>query len=158
MNIFRYQNFCFLLMAALMGSTLLCDFCYTEVLMTSEPGITARVSVSFTDNFAFAALSAVSVLAAVAGIAACRRQDIQLRLAVFTAVILLAYQIWIGVEFFRMNGAYVFTLAALWPLVSLAADILAIRFILKDISQDAAHDLYASLRRASLTGNKPTKK
>ena len=158
MSIFRYQNFCFLAMAALMATMLFCDMCRAQVVMLSEPSQTEEITVKFNENFAFIVLAASVLAASVAGICGCVRPSFQLRCAIISLTVLLSFQIWIAVIFIRMRHQYVFSVAAIYPLISLIADILAIRFTLNDISQDAAHDLYHNLRKARMIEPQKIKK
>lgn len=137
MSIFRYQNFCFLAIAALMVSMLFCGFNQT---------------------LAFVVLSGTVTLAAIAGVAVCSKPTLQLRCAIINVTLLLAYQIWVVVAMIRMKEQFIFTLAAFYPLISLIIDLFAIKFALKDISQDAAYDLYHNLRKARMIKPQKIKK
>jgi len=158
MSIFRFQNFCFLGIAALMLTMLLTDMCHTQVVSLSEPSVTEEITIKFHENLAFVVLAATVLAASIAGIAGCVKPTFQLRCAIVSLTVLLGFQIWVAVIFFRMKGTYVFTIAALYPLVSLILDLLAIRFTLKDITQDAAHDLYHNLRQARMIKPQKIKK
>jgi len=158
MSIFRFQNFCFLAIAALMGTMLFCDMCHTQVVLLSEPSQIEEVAIKFNESFAFIVLSASVLLSSIAGICGCAKPTFQLRCAVVSLTILLAFQIWIAVLFFRMKNQYIFSIAALYPLVSMILDMLAIKFALKDITQDAAHDLYHNLRKARMIKPQKIKK
>lgn len=137
MSIFRYQNFCFLAIVALMVTMLLCGFA---------------------GSLAFAALSGIVTIASIVGISVCVKPALQLRCAIFNLTLLLAYQIWVVVALLRAKGEMIFTFAAFYPLVALIIDLFAIRFALKDISQDAAYDLYHNLRKARLIKPQKIKK
>lgn len=56
----------------------------------------------------------------------------QLRTAVLAAIVTLALQIWIAVDFFSIGSVYVFKLPAVFPIVCVILDVLAARGILAD--------------------------
>jgi len=61
-----------------------------------------------------------------------RRRMAQIRLTVFNSVIIAAYQIWILFLFFTRPEGSVFSVTALFPLISLMFSILAIKYIGRD--------------------------
>lgn len=56
----------------------------------------------------------------------------QMRTAVLAAIVTLALQIWIALDFFAIREVYVFKLPAIFPAVCIILDILAARGILAD--------------------------
>lgn len=158
MSIFRFQNFCFLAIAALMATMLFCDMCRTQVVVLSEPSQTEELAIKFNESLAFIVLAAAVLASSIAGICGCVRPSFQLRCAIINITILISFQIWIAVIFFRMKQQYVFSIAALYPAVSCILDFLAMKFALNDISQDAAHDLYHNLRKARMIKPQKIKK
>ena len=56
----------------------------------------------------------------------------QMRTAVLAAIITLALQIWIVLDYFSIHEVYVFKLPAIFPVVCIILDVLAARAILAD--------------------------
>ena len=56
----------------------------------------------------------------------------QMRTAVLAAIVTLALQIWIAVDYFNIGSVYVFKLPAVFPIVCVILDVLAARGILAD--------------------------
>jgi len=56
----------------------------------------------------------------------------QMRTATLAAIITLALQIWIGVDFMQTHSAMSFKIAAIFPIVAVIFDVLAIRGIFAD--------------------------
>ena len=57
---------------------------------------------------------------------------IQMRLCTLSAIVLLAFQIWLGVDYFRNMGDMVFSFTAIFPLIAAILDVLAARNIFLD--------------------------
>lgn len=57
---------------------------------------------------------------------------LQMRVCILSALMLLGFQIWIGVDFFNMKGQMVYSLTAVYPLVSSILDVLAARSVFMD--------------------------
>ena len=57
---------------------------------------------------------------------------LQMRLGVITVIMLAAFQIWLGVDFFRNKDEMVFSITAIFPLVCAILDLLAVRGIALD--------------------------
>lgn len=56
----------------------------------------------------------------------------QMRTAVLAAIITLALQVWIGVDFFTADKTAVFRISAIFPIVCVILDVLAAKGILAD--------------------------
>ena len=56
----------------------------------------------------------------------------QMRTAILSALITLALQIWIAVDFLSTNDVMVFKITAIFPLISVVLDVLAAKGILAD--------------------------
>ncbi|MCK9305502.1 MAG: DUF4293 family protein [Bacteroidales bacterium] len=61
-----------------------------------------------------------------------RHRMLQIRLSVFNAVVIASYQTWILYLFFTRPQESVFSVTALFPLVSLLFTIVAIKYIARD--------------------------
>ena len=58
----------------------------------------------------------------------------QMRTAILSALVTLALQIWIGVDFYlNLGGPQVFRISAVFPLLSVICDVMAARSIYSDI-------------------------
>lgn len=57
----------------------------------------------------------------------------QMRTAVLAALITLALQVWLAVDYFTTSGTYVFRFTAIFPLIAVIFDFLAVRGIASDI-------------------------
>lgn len=59
-------------------------------------------------------------------------RPLQLKLGTICCILLLGLQIWIGVDYFTMDKAFVFKWTAIFPLIAAIFDILAIRGVTAD--------------------------
>lgn len=57
---------------------------------------------------------------------------IQMRLCIISAIVLLAFQIWIGVDYFRNMDDMVYSFTAIFPVIAAILDVLAARNIMLD--------------------------
>ena len=57
---------------------------------------------------------------------------IQMRLCIISAIVLLAFQIWIGVDYFKHMKDIVFSFTAIFPVIAAILDVLAARNIMLD--------------------------
>jgi hypothetical protein len=62
-----------------------------------------------------------------------RFREFQMRTAVLAAIITLALQAWIAVDYFTANSSLVFRITAVFPLAAIVCDLLAARGIASDI-------------------------
>ena len=56
----------------------------------------------------------------------------QMRTAVFSAILMIALQVWIGVDYFTADKEWIFKFTAVFPLVSAILNFIAARYILRD--------------------------
>ena len=56
----------------------------------------------------------------------------QIRLCILNSILLLFYQIWLVAAFFQLREAFTFTVASLFPLISIILLLTAATFIWKD--------------------------
>lgn len=71
-----------------------------------------------------------------------------MRTAVLAAIITLALQVWLAVDYFSTSDAVVFRITAIFPLVSLICDLLAARGIMSDIMvADSVNRLRSSRKK-----------
>ena len=57
---------------------------------------------------------------------------LQMRLCVLSAILLTAFQVWIGIDFFTNKNEMIFSYTAIFPIVSVILDLLAARNIALD--------------------------
>ena len=63
----------------------------------------------------------------------CNKQPfLQARICMLTALMLIGFQIWLGIDFVRFHNDMVFSLTMMFPLVSAILDIIAARSALVD--------------------------
>lgn len=74
-------------------------------------------------------ITALNVLA----LTSYRFRVFQMRTAVLAALITLALQVWLAVDYFTTSGTYVFRFTAIFPLIAVIFDFLAVRGIASDI-------------------------
>ncbi|MBR4660676.1 MAG: DUF4293 family protein [Bacteroidales bacterium] len=110
----------------LMLSTLACEMCYG----LDEEGL--RESIRFTDRSQFMIFSFVTFSLTIVAAASSKKRLLQARICLLDSIMLLFYQIWIGVWFFRLHQVYTFTVAAIFPLIAAILLGVAISFILRD--------------------------
>lgn len=74
-------------------------------------------------------ITALNVLA----LTSYRFRVFQMRTAVLSALITIALQAWLVVDYFTTSGTYVFRFTAIFPLIAVIFDFLAVRGIASDI-------------------------
>lgn len=77
-----------------------------------------------------------------------RARNIQMRLSVISALLLIAFQIWLGVDFLAHRKDLVFSFTAVFPLIAAILDLLAARNIFLDEAMVQAASRLRSSRRA----------
>lgn len=75
----------------------------------------------------------VIVLLDFLGLTAYRFREFQMRTAVLAAIITLALQVWIAVDYFSADDSLVFRFTAVFPIIAFICDLLAARSIASDI-------------------------
>ena len=140
----KLQDWLFLGVAALLVAMAACEMCSVELLCTDGD----VVSIRFTDSIAFIVLMAVPFVLNIIGICNFRRPAVQLRMATVSLIILVAFQIWVAVFFFRMKDVYVFSIATVYPVVCAILDFLAARTCVSELSKRAALEIYSTMDKA----------
>lgn len=105
-------------------------FSTEAVSLGSEGEITD--SIRFTQNLSHLILLAVIVLLHLLALTTYRFRVFQMRTAVLAAIVTLALQIWIAIDFIQIGSEFVFRLPCVFPAASIILDILAARGILAD--------------------------
>ena len=125
----RIQTLLIFLAAALMLSTLAGDMCRA---VAADPAAGAGEPIRFTDNYQSMIFSFVTFALACIAIGHYKLRLMQMRLCLLDTILLVFYQIWIAVWFFRLKDAYTFTLFSVFPIIAAILLLVAIRFILRD--------------------------
>lgn len=89
--------------------------------------------IKYTAYVPYLILLIVIVLLDFLALTAFRFRVFQMRTAVFAAIITLALQAWIAVDYFTAEDSLVFRLTAVFPIVAIICDLLAARGIASDI-------------------------
>lgn len=96
----------------------------------SDP--TTIESVRYISKLPYAILIFISLAANVVALFSWGHRPIQIRLAGGSAVLLLALQVWIGVDYFTLGKEFVFSWTAILPIFAFICEVLAIRGIYAD--------------------------
>lgn len=99
---------------------------YAETLDVHE-------NIYFTDKLPYLWLMISVILAHIFTLTLFKARGLQLRVTTLAALITLGFQIWVAVDFFNRPDGIVFKATAVFPLVSVILDVLAIRGIMSDI-------------------------
>ena len=89
--------------------------------------------IKYTAYVPYLILIIVIVILDFLALTAFRFRVFQMRTAVLAALITLALQVWIAVDYFTADSSLVFRLTAIFPLAALVFDLLAARGIASDI-------------------------
>ncbi|MBQ6045123.1 MAG: DUF4293 family protein [Bacteroidales bacterium] len=89
--------------------------------------------IKYTAYVPYLILLIVIVLLDFLALTAFRFRVFQMRTAVLAAIITLALQAWIAVDYFTAEDSLVFRLTAVFPIVAIICDLLAARGIASDI-------------------------
>ena len=119
----RVQTLYFAIAAGLMAALLFSDF-------ARVPG--AEDAMRYTEYLPYALLAGLAFACALVALFAWGRRSLQIRLGGAAAVILLALQIWLAVGYFKLPQEYVVRWTAVFPLIALIFDIMALRGVYAD--------------------------
>ena len=132
----RVQTLYFAIAAGLTAALFFCDFArvpgaedamrYTEYLPYA---VLAGLAAQSMDEHERSGLAFACTLVA---LFAWVRRSLQIRLGGAAAVILLALQIWLAVGYFKLPQEYVVRWTAVFPLIALIFDIMALRGVYAD--------------------------
>ena len=106
-----------------MAALLFCDF-------ARVPG--SEEAIRYTEYLPYAVLCRLALACALVSLFAWGRRSLQIRLGGAAAVLMLALQVWLAVGYFRLPEAYVVRWTAVFPLIALFFDILAMRGVYAD--------------------------
>ncbi|MBP5488040.1 MAG: DUF4293 family protein [Bacteroidales bacterium] len=119
----RVQTLYFAITAGLMAALLFCDF-------ARVPG--SEDAVRYAEYLPYAVLAGLALACALVALFAWGRRSLQIRLGGAAAVVLLALQVWLAVGYFRLPDAYVVRWTAVFPLLALISNIMAMRGVYAD--------------------------
>lgn len=89
-------------------------------------------AIRFTDKVSHLIMLIIILLLDFMALTIVKHRVFQMRTAVLAAIITLALQIWIVLDYFSIHEVYVFKLPAIFPVVCIILDVLAARAILAD--------------------------
>lgn len=89
-------------------------------------------AIRFTDKVSHLIMLIIILLLNFMALTIVKHRVFQMRTAVLAAIITLALQIWIVLDYFSIHEVYAFKLPAIFPVVCIILDVLAARAILAD--------------------------
>jgi len=95
-------------------------------------GELVRYSIKFIDKSQFLIFIFTNFALSVITIAYFKVRMMQIRLCIMNSLLLLGFQIWIVVEYFKLNSVYTFTIFSIFPVISIILLLLAIKYIGRD--------------------------
>ncbi len=140
----RFQTFILVVAAGLILAMFMCDMCFCI-----DEGV--RYTIKFTERSQFLIFTFVTLMLTCCTVGYYKQRPLQLRLILLNSLLLFAYQVWIIVEFFALKEAYHFTIAALFPLISIILIQIAGHFIRKD---ESSAMLFKTIRKVNKNSKK----
>ena len=110
----------------LVASLFFCDF----ATIIGPEG--SEVSIAYREKVPFLILNIMAFTAQISALASTKVRFLQMRVCIIAALLLLGFQIWIGVDFFTHRKEMVFSFTALFPLMASFLDVMAARNIMLD--------------------------
>ena len=115
--------------------------------------------VSFTEYFPYLVFIIVITLLNVLALTTYRFRVFQMRTAVLSALVIIAFQIWLAVDFFTFGKTDDFHITAVFPIAAVILDFLAARGIFADeLMVRSASRLRPAKRKGGTGGNTKTTK
>ena len=147
----RIQTLYFAIIVALLAALALGNVA-TIIVPGSEPE-----SVAYLAKPSYAVLIIVALLANLISLFSWGHRSLQIRLAGLAAVVVVALQIWLAVDYFTMGEQMVFKWTIIFPLIALIFEILAIRGIYADELLVRSASRLRAAKRAKNNNNTKTK-
>lgn len=132
----RFQTYLLFIVSGLLLAMLFCDMCSAQ-----------DVSIKFTEKSQFLIFSFTTFALSVITICYSKKPLLQMRLCILNSLMLLGYQIWIIVYFFKLKEQFTFSIASLFPLISIILLVIAIRYILRDAAAIAFSEAIAKKKK-----------
>lgn len=105
------------------------------------------LTISFISYIPYLILLIIASALQILALTTFRHRIFQMRTTILSAIILLALQIWLVVDFITTRGEVIFRLPALFPVVAVILDVMAARGILADqLLVESAYHLRKSRR------------
>ena len=123
----RLQTLYLAIASGLIISLFFCDFA-TRIGGAGEIVDTWK----YTDNLAWLLFLISLTSANIIALFSFKSRMLQMRVCMLAALILIGFQIWVGVEFFRYKNEMVFSCTAVFPIIATILDVLAARAIATD--------------------------
>lgn len=92
----------------------------------------SEVIIRYYEKLPYLVMLIMLLTAGICGIFSYKNRLLQARVCILTALMLLGFQIWLGIDFLRFRNDMVFSITLLFPLVSAALNIIAARSNLVD--------------------------
>lgn len=92
----------------------------------------SEVVIRYYEKIPYLIMLIMLLTAGICGIFSYKSRLLQTRVCILTALMLLGFQIWLGIDFLRFRHDMVFSITLLFPLVSAALNIIAARGNLVD--------------------------
>lgn len=123
----RIQTLYLAIATGLIVAMFFCTRCYAL-----GPGGTHAESYKFIQFVPYLVLLIVISLLQLIALTTYKVRVFQMRTAILSAIIMIALQAWIAVEYFTADDKYLFTVAIIFPLLAAIFNFLAARGIYKD--------------------------
>ena len=124
----RIQTLFLIIAAGLLASLLFIPMAY----------ISDEVTVQYTEHYIMTIFLIVTLVLSLITIFLYKNRPFQMRLCVLETLILVAFQTWIIVLFFKHKSEMVFSITAVFPIIAAIITILAFRYIARDEAMIAA--------------------
>ena len=121
-------------------------FSAKAVTVGADASVNERIS--YSSYFPYIILIVIAALLDLLALTTYKFRVFQMRTAGLSAIITLALQIWLAVDFIATHDVVVFRLTAVFPLISIILNVLAMRGILADeMLVESAYHLRNSKKR-----------
>ena len=106
-------------------------FFSTMAITIGNDGQTA--SIAYVEKLPYLYLMISILCANICALLTFKHRVLQMRVTTIACLLLIGFQVWIAVDYFRADEGIVFRYTAIFPLVAAILDILAVRGIASDI-------------------------
>lgn len=99
---------------------------------TLGPGGTHALELTYVKNTPYLILLILITVLQLLAVFTFNVRVFQMRTAVFSAILMIALQAWIGVDYFTADKEWIFRFTAIFPLAAAILNFMAARYILRD--------------------------
>ena len=99
---------------------------------TLGPGGTHDLELTYVKNTPYLILLILITVLQLLAVFTFNVRVFQMRTAVFSAILMIALQAWIGVDYFTADKEWIFRFTAIFPLAAAILNFMAARYILRD--------------------------